>query len=71
MYPPLARDYRRRRGHLFIAIALVRAGLPDSARHVALRSRADSGVDPSYDLMYIGATAQHPRRPGRSAPSRP
>ncbi|MGH9258511.1 MAG: hypothetical protein ACRD08_01240, partial [Acidimicrobiales bacterium] len=55
LYPPNAREYRRRRGELLVAMTLVRAGLPDSARRVALRARADARIDPSRDLVYIEA----------------
>ncbi len=55
LYPPNQRDYRQRRGQLLVAMALVRAGLPDSARSVALRSRTDATVDPSRELVYIEA----------------
>jgi len=55
LYPPHEREYRRRRGEMLVAMTLVRAGLPDSARRVALRARADATVDPSRDLVYIEA----------------
>ncbi len=55
LYPPNQRDFRRRRGMLFVAMAIVRAGLPDSARRVAVRARADATVDPSRDLVYLEA----------------
>ena len=38
-----------------MAMALVRAGLPDSARAVALRARADATVDPARELLYYEA----------------
>jgi hypothetical protein len=34
---------------------LARAGLPDSARAVAYRSRGDASVDPTRDLVYVEA----------------
>ena len=55
LYPPNQRDYRQRRGQLWVAMALMRAGLPDSARAVALRSRADANLDPTRELIYIEA----------------
>jgi hypothetical protein len=55
LYPPTQREYRRRRGMIFVAMALVRAGLPDSARRVATRARADATLDPSRDLVYLEA----------------
>jgi serine/threonine-protein kinase len=55
LYPPNQREFRQRRGQLLVAMALVRAGLPDSARSVALRSRSDATVDPTRELVYIEA----------------
>jgi serine/threonine-protein kinase len=55
LYPPNQREYRRRRGELLVAMTLVRAGLADSARSVAVRARADATVDPIRDLVYIEA----------------
>jgi eukaryotic-like serine/threonine-protein kinase len=54
-YSPTERDFRRREAELFVAMALVRAGLPDSARAVALRARADATVDPGRELLYFEA----------------
>jgi len=53
MFPANLRDYRRRRGQIFVAMALATAGRTDSARAVALRARADATVDPSRDLIYL------------------
>ena len=55
LYPPNEREFRQREGQLMVAMALVRAGLPDSARAVALRSRADATVDPGRELFYFEA----------------
>jgi eukaryotic-like serine/threonine-protein kinase len=55
LYSPTERDFRRREAQLFVAMALVRAGLPDSARAVALRTRADATVDPGRELLYFEA----------------
>jgi tetratricopeptide (TPR) repeat protein len=55
LYPPNQREFWRREGQLFVAMTLARAGLPDSARAVALRSRADATVDPGRELVYIEA----------------
>jgi hypothetical protein len=38
---------------MYVAMALSRAGLPDSARAVAERSRSDTDVDPNRDLVYL------------------
>jgi TolB-like protein len=53
LWPPGTREFRRRRGELFAAMALARANLPDSARAVALRARTDATIDPSRDLVYV------------------
>jgi serine/threonine protein kinase/tetratricopeptide (TPR) repeat protein len=55
LYPPNERDYRRRRGAFIVAMALARAGIPDSARAVALRARADATIDPAREFLYIEA----------------
>ncbi len=52
---PSDREYRRLRGQMAVAAALVRAGLQDSARTVLAASRADASVDPARDLMYLEA----------------
>jgi len=38
-----------------VAVALARAGLADSARRVAERSRGDASVDPNRDLVVVEA----------------
>jgi serine/threonine-protein kinase len=53
--PPNLRDYRRLRGQMLVAMALARAGLPDSARAVAVRSRADATMDPPRELVSFEA----------------
>ena len=53
--PPNLRDYRRLRGQMLVAMALARAGLADSARSVAARSRADAAVDPPRELVSFEA----------------
>lgn len=59
LWPPNARDFRRRRDQLLVALALVNAGLKDSADHVARRSRADASVDPNRELLYIEAALRN------------
>ena len=60
-YPPSAREYRRRRGQLLVAMVIARAStaqrdLRDSARAVALRARtSDPAIDPTRELAYIEA----------------
>jgi hypothetical protein len=50
--PPALKAYHQLYGRMLVALALVRAGLPDSARAVAVRSRGDASVDPTHDLAY-------------------
>ena len=56
--PPEIRDFRRMRGQMLVAIALVRAGLQDSARAVIARSQVDARMDPTRELAYFEAVAQ-------------
>jgi TolB-like protein len=49
------REYYRREGQIFVAAVLSRAGLPDSARRVLVRARADRTVDPRGELMGLEA----------------
>jgi eukaryotic-like serine/threonine-protein kinase len=49
--PPNSRDFLRLRGQMLVAMALARAGLADSARSVAVRSRADATLDPPRELV--------------------
>jgi serine/threonine-protein kinase len=53
--PPNLRPYHTLYGQMLVAMALVRAELPDSARAVALRSRGNPTVDPTHDLAYFEA----------------
>jgi hypothetical protein len=55
--PGSLKPFNRLLGGMRMAVALARAGLGDSARHVAERSRADGSVDPSRDLAQIEAVA--------------
>jgi serine/threonine-protein kinase len=50
-------ELRRRHAQLLVAIALGRAGLKDSARHVVARAHAESDVDPRGELMGYEALA--------------
>jgi len=60
LWPPNARDFRRRRDQLLVAFALVNAGLKDSADRVARRSRTDDvSVDPNRELQYIEAALRN------------
>jgi eukaryotic-like serine/threonine-protein kinase len=53
--PPNTRDFLRLRGQMLVAMALARAGLADSARAVAERSRADAEMDPPRELVSFEA----------------
>ena len=53
--PPNTRDFLRLRGQMLVAMALARAGLADSARSVAERSRADANLDPPRELVSFEA----------------
>jgi serine/threonine-protein kinase len=55
--PGSLKEFNRLLGGMRMAVALARAGLGDSARRVAERSRADGSVDPSRDLAQIEAVA--------------
>jgi TolB-like protein len=57
--PPEVREVRRLRGEMFAAMALVRAGLEDSARAVVERVNAETGdLDPTRELSYFEAIVQ-------------
>jgi len=53
--PPNQRDFIRLRGQMLVAMALARAGLADSAKAVAVRSRADANLDPPRELVSFEA----------------
>ena len=48
-------EFAKRKGAMIAAIALVRAGLPDSARSVATKAQANEALDPGGDLLYLEA----------------
>jgi serine/threonine-protein kinase len=50
LYEPGAQEFRRLRGQMFVAWGLARAGLADSARRVAARSRGSAELDPTREL---------------------
>jgi eukaryotic-like serine/threonine-protein kinase len=51
--PPNQRASSRLYGQMLVALALARAGLKDSARAVALRSRGDAEIDPTRDQALV------------------
>jgi serine/threonine-protein kinase len=48
-------EFAKRKGAMIAAIALIRAGLPDSARSVATKAQANEALDPGGDLLYLEA----------------
>jgi hypothetical protein len=56
--PPSLRPLHQLLGQMRMAIALGRAGLPDSARRVAERSRGDASIDSSRELALLEAIAR-------------
>ncbi len=46
------RDYETREARMMVAMVLARAGLADSARHVAQQTRGGPEVDPTQDLAW-------------------
>jgi serine/threonine protein kinase len=53
--PENERGYQRLNSEMLVAATLARAGLKDSARRLATRSRGTSEVDPTRDLELAGA----------------
>ena len=53
--PANRRPFHTFMAQMLVAMALVRADLPDSARAVALRSRGNVTIDPTHDLAYYEA----------------
>lgn len=51
--PPQVREVNRSRGLMYVAMALARAELADSARAVALRGRASPSVDPVREVALL------------------
>jgi len=51
--PAQVRTISEKQGLQYMAMALVRAGLPDSARAVAVRGRASPAIDPLRDIALL------------------
>jgi serine/threonine-protein kinase len=49
--PPQMREYTKHEAQIAVADVLGRAGLPDSARRVLVRARADRTIDPTGELI--------------------
>jgi class 3 adenylate cyclase/TolB-like protein len=55
---PDDRELNLRKGQMFVAMALARAGLADSARAVAVRARANPEIDPTRDVVFWEAAVR-------------
>jgi serine/threonine-protein kinase len=55
--PESKREFQRLNSQMIVAAILARAGLKDSARHVAARSRSTPELDPTRDIELFGAFA--------------
>jgi eukaryotic-like serine/threonine-protein kinase len=55
--PESKREFQRLNSGMIVAAVLARAGLKDSARSVAVRSRSTPEVDPTRDIELFGAFA--------------
>jgi serine/threonine-protein kinase len=51
-------EFAKRKGQMLAAMALIRAGLPDSARSVISRAQGDESIDPTGDLAWLEAMAR-------------
>jgi class 3 adenylate cyclase/TolB-like protein len=56
--PPGDREFNSHQGQMFAALALVRAGLQDSARSVALRARTSPEIDPTRNIAFWEAVVR-------------
>ena len=56
--PAPRRAFESLKARMAVAAVLARAGLADSARHVAQRSRGGPDVDPTRDLVYMDIFVQ-------------
>jgi len=55
---PADREFNLHQGQMFVALALVQAGMPDSARAVAERARLGPSADPTRNLAYWEAVVR-------------
>jgi TolB-like protein len=58
LHPADERTLRRLWARMLVAMALTRAGLPDSAAAVAALAEGDANVDPERELLYLHAAVQ-------------
>src|SRR4029077_18211697 len=52
------KELNRHKGQMYVAVALARARLADSARAVAVRARADATLDPGREVAYFETVAR-------------
>jgi eukaryotic-like serine/threonine-protein kinase len=57
--PERDREYQRLSSKMLVAAVLARAGLKDSARHLARQARGNGELDPTRDLMMYDAFVQN------------
>ncbi len=69
LYPPHQREFRRLYGQMLVAMALARAGLPDSARALAERSRGCHGRSGTRAHVPRDAVPHNGGRSGRGDPA--
>jgi len=55
---PSDREFNRHQGEMITALALLKAGLPDSARAVAARARVGPEVDPTRNIAFWEAVVR-------------
>jgi TolB-like protein len=58
LVPANSREFNQHFGQILVSMAIARAGMVDSARHVAERARADASIDPTRDLAQFEAAAR-------------
>jgi serine/threonine-protein kinase len=56
--PAAGPEFGKRYGEMIVAMGLARAGLADSARHVAERARGDATIDPTRELASMEALSR-------------
>jgi len=56
--PPDDREFNRRQGQMFVALALAQEGLADSARNVAVRARTGPDIDPTRNIAWWEAVVR-------------
>ena len=57
--PPQVQGFNEKKGLMYMAMALVRANLPDSANAIAIRGRAGTEIDPVRELAQLEAIVRN------------